>query len=82
MKALQDKQIDQRIKDLLKQDKMQLVDEKNQPVYGKQLHIMVDFDEDDDVSPSKYPADEEDETSMSPDIKTKKLVRFFSLFSV
>lgn len=74
--ALEDDDIDESIKRLLKQDKIQLVNAKNEPVYEKQLHILAEIDE--DASPSKYPeiygADAE---VMSPEVRSKtKLVSF------
>jgi hypothetical protein len=72
--ALEDEEIDESIKRLLKQDKIQLVNAKNEPVYEKQLHILAEIQEDD--SPSKYPEIYgNDAASMSPEIRSKtKLV--------
>jgi hypothetical protein len=46
------------------------LNDKNEPVYEKQLHILIDFDE--DASPSKYPEIYNDEEeSISPEVRSR-----------
>lgn len=72
--ALQDPSIGKTIKELLKEDKIKLLDDNDMEVYGGQLHGLAtteqeDFDE--DASPSKYQQAYDEEESMSPDAKSK-----------
>eukprot|EP00347_Sterkiella_histriomuscorum_P023625 403333949 len=65
--ALQDKGVERVIKDLMLQEKIQLLNTKNQPVYVSQITQAAKYDEQVDVSQAYY----EDE-AVSPDTKQTK----------
>ena len=76
MQALRDQSIEQSIKTLMKQDKIQLLDARNQPVYSYQIAKAASNANDISVY-------NEDDEAVSPDVKASKtkLVRFLDDFA-